>query len=157
MRSGRAPRSTRRSTARPLRNPTRYKELSKKDLKSRVPRLQDFLAEGVLEDEDWEAPSGNSTSQRPISVSIREPCESTFTKEPLGRGKEPILHDQEKLDDKEKVDYKVDTDTYFTETNDAGFEGDVGESSYMLDGDPGIETMDGTALTSLPASGSLSL
>ncbi|ONK64541.1 uncharacterized protein A4U43_C07F27170 [Asparagus officinalis] len=51
------------------------------------------------------------------------------------------------LDSKEKMNYEPNNYAYLTEPEDVGF--DVGGSSYMLDDEPGLETM----VRSLPASG----
>ncbi|ONK72880.1 uncharacterized protein A4U43_C04F24360 [Asparagus officinalis] len=60
--------------------------------------------------------------------------------------KEPIPLDHYNLVDEEKVDYKADTDTYLTKPDDAGFEGNIGGSTYMLDDESGLENGSGATL-----------
>ncbi|ONK80230.1 uncharacterized protein A4U43_C01F15350 [Asparagus officinalis] len=57
--------------------------------------------------------------------------------EPLvSLGKEHISLEHKDSDDKEKLDYEANTDTYFTEPDGTGFKGDVVDSSYMPNDEP---------------------
>ncbi|ONK78133.1 uncharacterized protein A4U43_C02F14690 [Asparagus officinalis] len=49
--------------------------------------------------------------------------------------KEPISLEHEDFDGEEKVDYEANTDAYFIEPDDTGFEGNVGGSLYMTAND----------------------
>ncbi|ONK60522.1 uncharacterized protein A4U43_C08F19370 [Asparagus officinalis] len=46
-------------------------------------------------------------------------------------GKEPVPLKQEDSDGEERVDCETDNNTYLTDPDDIGFEGDIGGSSYM--------------------------
>ncbi|ONK72899.1 uncharacterized protein A4U43_C04F24680 [Asparagus officinalis] len=62
------------------------------------------------------------------SSRIRRESPTILTLEPRAKpsGKDPILIDQGNPDDKENVDYGANTDTYFTKSDDVGFEGNIG-------------------------------
>ncbi|ONK56865.1 uncharacterized protein A4U43_C10F13940 [Asparagus officinalis] len=69
------------------------------------------------------------------------------------QAKEPIPLNQEDIDDEEKVDYEADNNTYLTEPNDVGFEGDICSSFYRPNDELGLEAVGRVAPKSILASG----
>ncbi|ONK68467.1 uncharacterized protein A4U43_C05F11940 [Asparagus officinalis] len=100
----------------------KYEELSKKGLKSRALGLQDFLVEGVSDDEDREVP-----------------------------GKEFIFLNQDD-DEDQVDNEPDDTNTCLTKLIGTRFDDNIRDSSYMLDDESNLEIGGEAIPTSSPAS-----